>query len=55
MYIKRLIFKDQNLSELADKSNHFYKRLTTKGCITDEKLKVFFTYQYKKQEGMQSR
>ena len=44
---KKVNFKDQNLSELVDKSNHFFKGLKTKGCITDKNLK-YFTYQYKK-------
>ena len=46
---KKVKFKDQNLLELADKSNHFFKGLKTKGCVTDKNLK-YFTYQYK--EGM---
>ena len=44
---KRVNFKDQNPSELVDKSNHFFRGLKTKGCITDKNLK-YFTYQYKK-------
>ena len=44
---KKVNFKDQNLSELVDKSNHFFRGLKTKGCITDKNLK-YFTYQYKK-------
>ena len=44
---KKVNFKDQNLLELVDKSNHLFKGLKTKGCITDKNLK-YFTYQYKK-------
>ena len=44
---KKVNFKDQNLSELVDKRNHFFKGLKTKGCITDKNLK-YFLYQYKK-------
>ena len=44
---KKVNFKDQNLSELVDKSNHFFKGLKNKGCITDKNLK-YFTYKYKK-------
>ena len=44
---KKVNFKDQQLSELVDKSNHFFKELKTKGCITDKNLK-YFIYQYKK-------
>ena len=44
---KKVNFKDQNLPELVDKSNHFFKRLKAKGCITDKNLK-YFIYQYKK-------
>ena len=44
---RKVNFKDQNLSELVDKSNHFFRGLKTKGCITDKNLK-YFTYQYKK-------
>ena len=44
---KKVNFKDQNLSELVDKSNHFFRGLKTKGCITDKTLK-YSTYQYKK-------
>ena len=39
---KKINFKDQNLSELVDKSNHFFRGLKTKGCITDKNLKVFY-------------
>ena len=38
---KKVNFKDQNLSELVDKSNHFFRGLKTKGCITDKNLKYF--------------
>ena len=38
---KKVTFKDQNLSELVEKSNHFFKGLKTKGCITDKNLKYF--------------
>ena len=44
---KKVNFKDQNLSELVDKSNQFFKGLKNKGCITDKNVK-YFTYQYKK-------
>ena len=44
---KKLNFKNQNLSELVDKSSHLFRGLKTKGCITDKNLK-YFTYQYKK-------
>ena len=44
---KKVNFKDQNLSELVDKSKHFFNGLKTKGCLTDKNLK-YFTYQYKK-------
>ena len=44
---KKVNFKDQNQSELVDKSNHFFRGLKTKGCITDKNLK-YFPYQYKK-------
>ena len=46
-YTKNVNFEDQNLSELADNSNHFFNGLKTKGCITDKNL-TYFTYQYKK-------
>ena len=45
---KRLNFRDQKLSELVDKSNHFFKGLKTKGWITDKNF-MYFTYQYKKE------
>ena len=32
---KKVNFKDKNLSELVDESNHFFKGLITKGYITD--------------------
>ena len=38
---KKVNFKDQNLSELVDKSNHFFRGLKTKECITDKNLKYF--------------
>ena len=38
---KKVNFKDQYLSELVDKSDHFLKGLKTKGCITDKNLKYF--------------
>ena len=44
---KKVKLKDQNQSELVDKSNHFFRGLKTKGCITDKNLK-YFPYQYKK-------
>ena len=44
---KKVNFEDQNLSELVDKSNHFFRGPKTKGYITDKNLK-YFTYQYKK-------
>ena len=44
---KKVNFKDQNLSEPVDKSNHFFKGLKTKGCITNKNFK-YFTYHYKK-------
>ena len=53
---KKVNFKDQNLSELVDKSNHFFEGVKTKGYITDKNLEYYitdknleyFTYQYKK-------
>ena len=33
---KKVNFKDQNLSELVNKINHFFKGFKTKGCITDK-------------------
>ena len=44
---KKVNSEDQNLSELVDKNNHFFKGLKTKDCITDKNLK-YFIYQYKK-------
>ena len=41
---KKVNFKDQNLSELVDKGNHFFKVIKTKGCMTDKNLK-YLTYQ----------
>ena len=38
---KRVNFRDQKLSELVDKSNHFFKGLKTKGGVADKNLKVF--------------
>ena len=38
---KKINFKDQNLSELIDKSNQFFKVLRTNRCITDKNLKYF--------------
>ena len=43
---KRVNFKDQNLSELVDKSNHFFRGLKTKDCITDKNLKLVSTIFY---------
>ena len=39
---KRVNVRDQKLSELVDKSNHFFKGLKTKGGVADKKLKVFY-------------
>ena len=33
---KKISFKDQNLSKLVDKSNHFVKGLKTKNCMTEK-------------------
>ena len=39
---KRVNVRDQKLSELVDKSNHFFKGLKTKGGVADKNLKVFY-------------
>ena len=44
---KSVEFKDKILSELVEKSNHFFKSLKARGIISEKELQ-HFTYKYKK-------
>ena len=44
---KDVNFKEAMVSELADKSNKFFKSLHSRKCITEKELKCF-SYQFKK-------
>ena len=45
---KSVEFKDKILTELVEKSYHFFKSLRTSGTVTEKELQ-YFTYIYKKQ------
>ena len=44
---KSVEFKDKILTELAEKSNHFFKSLKASGILSKKDLQ-YFTYKYKK-------
>ena len=44
---KSVEFKDKILTELVEKSNHFFKSLKTSSIISEKELQ-YFTYKYKK-------